>query len=99
MEENKTNLLNSLVLYRHRMRLSQRQVATLLDHKDTTRLSKLEAGHAFPGLKTSLKLAAIYRAPVEFLFPNFFLSIREDIRAKELQLAPIGQGVLFKEYL
>ncbi len=85
---------NDLVRYRQRFRLSQRQVATLLGHKDAAQLSKFETGSSLPSLLTALRLAIIYRAPVDFLFADIYRSERELIRQRESSLAPQGQGVL-----
>jgi len=73
------------------MRLSQRQAAVLLGHKTAATLSQLEAGRYLPSLKTALRLAAIYRIPVEFLFALLYTELRNEIRALE---SPAGQGTL-----
>lgn len=72
---------NSLALYRRRIRLSQREVVTLLGHRNVQLLSCYENGHCQPSLKTALTFAAIYCVPVEFLFHNDFASIQNRVRA------------------
>jgi DNA-binding XRE family transcriptional regulator len=82
---------NNLSQYRSRMRLSQRQAAVLLGHKTAATLSQLEAGRYLPSLKTALRLSAIYRIPVEFLFALLYTELRNEVRALE---NPTGQGTL-----
>jgi DNA-binding XRE family transcriptional regulator len=74
---------NDLARYRRRMRFSQSQAAKLLGHKHAQHLSELELGHHFPSLTTALKLAAIYRVPVDFLFSKLYMHFRSNIRAEE----------------
>jgi DNA-binding XRE family transcriptional regulator len=74
---------NDLARYRRRMRFSQSQAAKLLGHKHAQHLSELELGHHFPSLITALKLAAIYRVPVDFLFSKLYTHFRANIRAEE----------------
>lgn len=82
---------NNLTQYRVRMRLSQREVALLLGHKTAAPLSQLEAGRYLPSLKTALRLSAIYRIPVEFLFALLYTELRNEVRALE---NPAEQGAL-----
>jgi transcriptional regulator with XRE-family HTH domain len=82
---------NDLVNYRERIGFTQNQVAALLGYRSTGLLSTLERGHRFPNLKTALKLAAIYRVPVDFLYSKLYVALRNDIRTKELALVPSGQ--------
>jgi DNA-binding XRE family transcriptional regulator len=69
------------------MHFTQTHVASLLKHKGISRLSQLENGKCLPTLLTALKLAAIYRAPVEALFADIFLDERDQIRKIELRAA------------
>ncbi len=78
---------NDLVLYRERMGLSQKQVADLLGLHTTVSLSMIEHGHRSPSLKTALRLAAIYRTPVEYLFSATYLGVRDEIREREQQVS------------
>jgi transcriptional regulator with XRE-family HTH domain len=76
---------NNLEIYRKRMHLSQKQVAHLLGHDDTSTLSRLERGHGLPSLQTAFKLAAIYRVPVAFLYSGLYTNERDQIRSLEEQ--------------
>jgi DNA-binding XRE family transcriptional regulator len=74
---------NNLEIYRKRMRLSPKQVAYLLGHGDTSSLSRLERGRSLPNLHTALKLACIYRVPVDFLYSRLYTTERDQIRSLE----------------
>jgi transcriptional regulator with XRE-family HTH domain len=76
---------NDLQIYRNRMRLSRKQVAHLLGHRMTSSLARLELGRSVPSLRTALRLAAIYRVPVDFLYPRLYLNERDEIRRLEEQ--------------
>jgi transcriptional regulator with XRE-family HTH domain len=94
MDENQNT--NQLSAYRRRMQYSQKRVASLLVLSDSATLSRYEQGHLLPSLSTALRLSAIYRVPVEFLFQGLYVKIREEVRATEMAL-PSGprQGLLF----
>jgi transcriptional regulator with XRE-family HTH domain len=77
---------NSLVLYRLRMGFSKKYVSALLKHKNTSVISKLEQGRALPTLPTALKLAVIYRIPVDFLYEAMYSNTRNEIRSRESRL-------------
>lgn len=68
------------------MRFTQHHVAKILKMNSGSTLSELENGTSMPTLLTALKLAAIYRAPVEALFEEIFLAVREQIRQREQQV-------------
>ena len=89
---------NALVYYRKRMRLTQFQVARLLGWKNTKGLGKIEAGQVMPTLTTAFKLGSIYRTPIEFLFKDRYEALRNEIRAREAKLSPIGQQPLRLKY-
>src|SRR5581483_6836556 len=74
---------NDLVLYRRRMGLTQKRVASLLGQRDATMLSHYEHGRALPPLATALSLEIIYRTPVAFLFPGMYEDLKRRIRADE----------------
>ena len=94
LSQNKNQYLNHLSHYRRRMRFTQTHVLHLMGRADRTKLWKLEAGESLPTLLTVLKLSAILRAPVEFLYHDLYASLREDIRKREERI-PVGQqGVL-----
>jgi len=86
---------NDLILYRLRMGFSRKYVAGLLQHKNTSLLSKLEEGLALPSLVTALKLAVIYRIPVDFLYSQQYRSLRDQIRSQESKLRKPKQATLF----
>ncbi len=83
---NRNKYVNDVVLYRERLGLTRLHTARLLGLRDTTILSRIERGHHLPNLKTALKLAALYRVPVEFLYPGLYKAYREDIRQREARL-------------
>ena len=85
--KNKRKYKNDLVLYRERIGFTQMHVARLLSMRDTTLLSKLEQGHKLPNLFVALRLAALYRVPVDFLYPALYKSIREVLRQRESDMS------------
>ncbi len=86
---------NDLVLYRRRMGFSQKQVARLLGHRDTSMVSHYEHGRALPPIAMALSLEIIYRVPVAFLFPGMYDELKRRIRRDEESLAGAGQRPLF----
>ena len=86
---------NSLILYRRRMGLSQKQVARLLGHRDTSMISHYEHGRALPPLAMALRLEIVYRVPVAFLFPAMYDALKRQIREHEETLAGTEQRPLF----
>lgn len=94
MEEHHTN--NRLMLYRKRMKLSQKQVAAILGLRTSGVLSHYERGTARPSLERALALEIVYRVPVAFLFPELYESLRDGIRDRESRLKKlIVQPALF----
>jgi transcriptional regulator with XRE-family HTH domain len=86
---------NNLVLYRRRMGFSQKQVARLLGHRDTSMVSHYEHNRALPPLAVALGLEIIYRVPVAFLFPGMHDELKRKIRHDEESLAAANQRPLF----
>jgi transcriptional regulator with XRE-family HTH domain len=86
---------NTLVLYRRRMGLTQRQVARLVGHRDASMLSHYEHGRVLPPLAVALKLEIVYRVPIAFLFPGMYEELRREIRQKEESLVNSSQQPLF----
>jgi DNA-binding XRE family transcriptional regulator len=84
-------LHNDLVRYRERMGFTPNQVAAILGHRKTALVSKLEQGRQTPTLLTALKLAILYRIPVDFLYQKLYRKLREEIRLKEITLFASGQ--------
>jgi len=95
MTKQKYKYPNNLVIYRQRIRFTQAQIAQLLGHRDSKRVSNLELGRRLPSLQTSLRLAIIYRVPVDFLYSEMYSAQREQIRAREQSLKLGQQGTLF----
>jgi transcriptional regulator with XRE-family HTH domain len=77
------------------MRFSQRYVARLLGHKNSSAWSIYERGERLPSLANALRLGIILRIPVEFLFYSLHDQLREHIRAEEERIAQPNQQVLF----
>lgn len=77
------------------MGFSQKQVARLLGHRDTSMISHYEHGRSLPPLPVALGLEIILRVPVAFLFPGIYEDLRLKIRKMEEELAGAGQGPLF----
>jgi len=65
------------------MGFTQKQVARLLGHRDTSMVSHYEHGRSYPPLPVALSLEIIFRVPVAFLFPQFYEEIRQRIRQAE----------------
>jgi transcriptional regulator with XRE-family HTH domain len=86
---------NNLVLYRRRMGFTQKQVARLLGHRDTSMISHYEHNRALPPLIVALRLEIIYRVPVAFLFPAMYNEMKLRIRELESSLAGPAQRPLF----
>ncbi len=57
-----------LRLYRLTRGLSQRDVANLMGHKDTSLISRWENGFSLPDLENAFKLAGVYCLTVDELF-------------------------------
>jgi len=57
-------------------------------------LSRIEQGRRLPTLKTALKLAIIYRVPVDFLYAALYQEYREVIRRREAVMSFPRQQVL-----
>jgi transcriptional regulator with XRE-family HTH domain len=86
---------NDLVLYRKRMGFSQKRVARLLGHRDTSMISHYEHNRALPPLAVALGLEIIYRVPVAFLFPGMYNELKRTIRDKEDALPAASQPSRF----
>ncbi|HEX3683151.1 MAG TPA: helix-turn-helix transcriptional regulator [Bryobacteraceae bacterium] len=84
--KSKQKIKNRITLYRRRLALSQRRVATLLGYRDSSTLSVYESGRSMPPLPMAFRLAIVLRVPVEFLYPELYDSLRNHIRAEEERL-------------
>ena len=91
MKEEKTSKTsrgkgNFLWKYRKRLGLTQAYVAKLLGHKSTAHVSAWENGRTSPDRVNSMKLSIIYRVPIEFLFREEYLDLRNLLREQEDRL-------------
>jgi transcriptional regulator with XRE-family HTH domain len=78
------------------MRYSQKYVVSLLDLGEGGMLSRYEQGYLLPPLALALRLAVVYRVPVDFLFRDLYEEYRAEIRIKEaIMRGGAQQGVLF----
>ena len=85
---------NSLAHYRKRMGFTQEQVAQLLGYRTRDALSRMEMGYSLPRLCTALQFAALYRIPVDFLYHEKYVALRDEIRKGEGKSRAPSQGVL-----
>lgn len=86
--------VSDLVRYRKRMRFTQSYVMSVLGWKNKKGLFQIESGNVTPTLHTALKLAIIYRVPVEFLFKSLYDRLHVQVRSKESILTPAQQPTL-----
>src|SRR5262245_6713024 len=91
---------NQLDIFRRKMKFSQKQVAHLLGHKDTSVWSDYERGDRLPSLVNALRLGIILRTPIEFLFHSLHDDLLSQIRTEEDRIAAAAlakpvQQVLF----
>lgn len=75
-------LVSYLKTYRKRSGLTQREVAFLLGWKKGESLSRYEKQHVIPSLQVALACAAIFRAPLEKLFPGVSDPIGNEISSR-----------------
>ena len=93
--QNKQRHQNSLDCYRRRMTFSTSHVARLLGHHDTSTFREFERGERLPSLVNAFRLGIILRVPVEFLFPDLYDGLKNEIRAEEEKMAQPTQQPLF----
>lgn len=77
---------NQLWLYRRRLGFTQKQVAAMVGYHSAADICHYERGAKLPSLVTALKLEAIYRTPVAFLFYDLFARLRREVQAKEAEV-------------
>ncbi len=65
------------------MGYKQKDVALILGHKSSTRLSQWEKGIALPSVINLLKLSFIYRTLPNELYPNLTQKIEDELTANE----------------
>jgi len=83
---------NDLLRYRERLGFTQQHVAAALGLRDATVISKLERQQRLPRLDTALRLSAMYRVPVEFLFSKMYEQVRLETRNREDQMGSQNRG-------
>lgn len=93
--QNEQRFKNRLEYFRRRMGVDTRYVGRLMGHKDSSTYRGYERGDRLPSLTNALRLGAILRTPVEFLFGELYDSLRAAIRAEEERLAQPEQNPLF----
>ena len=94
LSKTKNKYINHITHYRRRWRLQQKHVLLLMGEKERSRLWDLERGRSLPSLKTAFKLSAIFRVPVEFLYQDLYVEVRETIRRREAEKPCGQQGIL-----
>jgi DNA-binding XRE family transcriptional regulator len=82
-------LTQYLLTHRKRAGLSQRELAFLLGSRSGTKVSRHEQERRQPSLRAALAYAAVYRVPVEELFPGLAL-------AAELKVVGRKQALLLR---
>ncbi len=75
--------LNTLWIARKRAGLGQKTVARRLGHKTASTISEYETGRLLPGLRTALKLAAIYHTPVTELYADLNHQVEQEVALAE----------------
>jgi transcriptional regulator with XRE-family HTH domain len=86
MEDEQTHIPNRLEKHRKIMGYTQKDVAFILGHKNTDRISKWEKGSAVPSVLNLIKLSVIYRTLMNDFYFDTFQAFRKDIFTKEAQL-------------
>jgi transcriptional regulator with XRE-family HTH domain len=76
---------NKLWIARKRVGLSQKQLASLLNHKTADQISRYERGSRIPTLRIALELEIALRTPLKHLFPELYEQLRKEIRQKVQQ--------------
>ena len=84
----------NLQFVRKQRRMSQKQVAHLIGHRDATMLSKYERGLLAPPLRTAFKLSLLYRLPVQEIFIEESSHAQDELM-KKVKALPVTQAVLF----
>jgi transcriptional regulator with XRE-family HTH domain len=69
--------------YRKGRELSQKRVASLLGHKNSTNISRWESGTRKPTLDSALMLAHVLKTPVESLFAERAAELRAEIEERD----------------
>jgi transcriptional regulator with XRE-family HTH domain len=80
MPKGKKRYRSNLLLYRLRLKFSQKEVVALLEERSVQLLSRYESGLCRPNLGAAVKLAAIYCVPMDFLFQQELAKAQKRIR-------------------
>ena len=59
--------------------MGQKRLAHLLNHADNSQYSKWERGDKKPSLSNALKLAHIFKVPIEVLYADLYQSCVEEV--------------------
>jgi DNA-binding XRE family transcriptional regulator len=94
MSKTKTKYPNSLLRYRERLGFTQDQLAHLVGCRRAQTIRRIESGSTLPGVMTVMRLSSALRTPVEFLYQETFMNLRDEVRAKEERMPKGQQGVL-----
>ncbi|MES2221681.1 MAG: helix-turn-helix transcriptional regulator [Acidobacteriota bacterium] len=94
LSKTNTKYPNELLRYRERIGFTQTELASLIGCRRAETVRRIENGVTIPSAMTVLRLAAALRAPVEFLYKETFLSLRDEVRAQEERMPNGHQGVL-----
>ena len=94
MSKTKTKYPNDLLHYRERIGLTQEQLAHLVRCRRAQTIRRMESGATMPGVVTAFRLSAALRVPVEFLYRQTFINLRDEVRAVEEHLPKGQQGLL-----
>lgn len=79
---------NHLAEIRKSKHISQKQIASLLGHRNIVQISRLEQGFRVPDLRTALKLAQIYNMPIRVMLDEYYSSCRREIEQEKRRLNP-----------
>jgi transcriptional regulator with XRE-family HTH domain len=88
VENNKNNLRDIRVS----LGLKQIDVAGMLGHASSDRISHWEKGVAFPGMVNLLKLTLIYRVPPEQFYVDLYKSLADELQQKMAQNQSLGSS-------
>lgn len=77
---NQDTITNNLKSFRKKLGLRQVDVATMLGHASSDRISHWEKGLSVPGLVNLFKLAVIYKTSPQELYGDLHASIARDLK-------------------
>lgn len=94
MSKTKTKYPNNLLHYRERVGFTQEQLARLVRCRQAQTIRRMESGATLPGVVTVFRLSAALRVPVEFLYRQTFINLRDEVRVAEEHMPKGQQGLL-----